>query len=121
MSEQSSTFLDRLTVLARGRKLTPWLIELGWTTGDIGRINKGHVPGWEKLMILAESDGANLHWLITGQGDRYTRAHKVAAPAPQYVISPIDPALAKEIANLDEAGRKAVLAVARALRKGKKK
>lgn len=61
-------FKDRLQQLARGRTLSPWLKSLGWTNGDIARVNQGHVPGWRKILALCEREQTDLHWLMTGVG-----------------------------------------------------
>lgn len=65
------TFLSRLDWLAGGRKLTPWLVGLGWSNGDITRVKTGHVPGPAKLEVLVRYEGVNLSWLLAGVGTPY--------------------------------------------------
>lgn len=70
-------FIDRIQKIAGGRKLTPWLKSIGWIANDVTRINAGAVPGSGKLQQLAEAEGVNLNWLLTGVGQPFVVEHYV--------------------------------------------
>lgn len=66
------TFLDRLTWVAAGRTWNGWLIkELGWNTGNTGRLTLNHVPGPERLVQLVVRENLSLSWLLQGKGSPY--------------------------------------------------
>ena len=57
--------------VARGRTLTPWLATYGWSKTDVARVRKGHIPGWEKLVPVAEREGVSLSWLVSSIGPQF--------------------------------------------------
>lgn len=66
-----SAFLIRLEEVARGRVLTTWLRDFGWSATDVNRVRGGHVPGPDKLIPLAVRENVSLTWLLTGVGPAY--------------------------------------------------
>lgn len=70
-----SLFFDRIKKIAGGRTLNPWLKSLGWISNDVTRIKEGHIPGSIKLRQLAEAEGINLTWLLTGLGQPFLIEH----------------------------------------------
>lgn len=70
-------FLDRIRKIAGPRRLTPWLLSVGWIKNDVTRINAGVIPGSGKLAQLAIAEGANLTWLLTGCGQPFVVEHFV--------------------------------------------
>lgn len=84
---KSTSFLDRLAVIAAGRKLTPWLLAIGWTTGDVDRVKtKGHIPGPAKLALLVHAEGVNLSWLLTGLGPPRFETKNLKEQAAHYNV-----------------------------------
>lgn len=113
----ATEFIDRLTLLARGRQLYPWLAGVGWSKTDVARVKNGHIPGSEKLAMLARSEPVSLTWLLTGQGAPYvTGAAGVAEiPAPRIRTGP-RAELVERIDELPDAAVKSLLAVAKLIR-----
>lgn len=114
------SFAQRLELLAAGRKLTPWLTALGWTTRDVGRArNNNHIPGPKKLLLLLQKERVNLSWLIAGVGSPHLDpALKSAESKVTYQVRSV---AAQQLVNLlpdlpDEAV-KALLKTAQLLKK----
>lgn len=116
-------FRSKLELLARGRKLTPWLTSIGWTKRDVTRAAKhNHVPGPAKLALLAKHEHANISWLIADVGQPYLDPRfglQLAEPA----TPPLDPkiaALRDELLALDDESLKVLMQLARLLRRMQK-
>jgi len=111
------TFKDRLLTIAAGRKLTPWLMALGWIRTDVARVNKGHVPGPEKLAALATMEHVNLSWLLAGVGEPWigTREDDVAYS----LLTPTKRALIEELKQIDDGAVALVVNLLKSLKKAK--
>ncbi|TKA91793.1 hypothetical protein FAZ79_00365 [Guyparkeria sp. SB14A] len=70
MSEQM-TFIDRLTRVADGRKLYPWLMEMGLSSATVARMRKNKIPGPEHLTVICRAENVSLSWLLEGKGVPY--------------------------------------------------
>jgi hypothetical protein len=117
----TATFKGRLELVAAGRRLTPWLLSLGWKKPDVARVNKGHVPGPEKLALLAQKERVNLSWLLAGIGKPFIEqggeGEVSEAPIPPYNVSQVHSLLIAELASLPEDSLRAIATIVGLLRR----
>lgn len=65
-------FRDRIALLVGNGKPFGWAERVGISKGAFARIwNEGTVPTYELLMRITSASGVNLHWLLTGEGERF--------------------------------------------------
>lgn len=115
------TFKQRLLNVAAGRKLTPWLMSLGWTRTDVARVNRGHIPGPDKLALLADKENVNLSWLLAGKGEPWIgeAPHRVREAAAFYqALTPAKRALLDELSGVDDSVLTAAIALLKASKRG---
>lgn len=115
-------FKQRLLKVAAGRKLTPWLMSLGWTRTDVARVNRGHIPGPEKLALLVDTENVSLSWLLAGKGDPWIGDSPpgVRETAAAYdVLTPSKRELLEQLRQSDDSAAAAVVALLKALKKAR--
>src|ERR1043165_438697 len=59
--------------------------KLGGSKATVTLYTSGHLPPSEMLLKIAELTGCNLHWLMTGRGQKWARTEK--APVRGHVIA----------------------------------
>lgn len=65
-------FLKRLKTLIGDEKPYAWAARVGISKGALTRmLNEASVPAAAILKRIAEKTGANIHWLITGEGEKF--------------------------------------------------
>ena len=66
--DNKNEFKQRLEWMLAGRKVTPWAKEMGLTSGTMGRLSKGEVPGPEILTAIMRRENVSISWLVDGKG-----------------------------------------------------
>ncbi len=66
-----SDFANRFSELFHGHKQREIAETLGVTDAAVRNYLGGRVPDAEKLQLIAEVTKCDLHWLLTGSGEKY--------------------------------------------------
>ena len=73
--DTNNDFEKRLRMLLSGRKIHSWGDKIGLTKTILTRMNKGIMPGADKLTPAIRTENLSLSWLIDGIGSPYLVNH----------------------------------------------
>lgn len=66
--KEFSTFKGRILKCLGDKKPSPWGISIGLSRGAVSRIfGRDKIPTWEHLVLISESLGKSIDWLLTGK------------------------------------------------------
>ncbi|MCW8831418.1 MAG: hypothetical protein OQK32_07865 [Gammaproteobacteria bacterium] len=74
----NNNFEERLKMLLSGRKIHSWGDKIGLTKTILTRMNKGIMPGADKLSPAIRAENLSLSWLIDGIGSPYLVNHCIS-------------------------------------------